>query len=116
MPAVNFELITDDMPFSHECSVSAKKWENYTTSISVISTYYSETQFSLNWHFFCQEQISQRRVCRFGALFVLKLKEMMLKYPLNIFEYAHMHLTTSFPTGEIVLTAHLTYVLPGLLN
>ena len=55
-------------------------------------------------------------MCRLGALCVPKLKEMMLKYPLNFFEYAHMHLTTSVPTGKVVLTSRLTYVLPNLLN
>jgi len=41
---------------------------------------------------------------------------MMLKCPLNFFEYAHMLLTASVPTGKIVLTARRTYVLPNLLN
>jgi len=116
MPAVSSVLITDDIPFSHECSVSTEKWENYTTFISIISTYYSETQFCLKWHFLCHKWISQRGACRLRAVFVPKLNEMMLKCPLNFFEYVRMHLTTSFRTGKTVLSAHLTYVLPNLLN
>jgi hypothetical protein len=55
MPAVSFELITDDIPFAHGCSVCTENWENYTKFIAVISTYYSQAQFYLIWHFLCQE-------------------------------------------------------------
>jgi hypothetical protein len=100
MPSVSFELITDDIPFAHECSVSTENWENYTVFIAVISTYYSEMQFCLNWHFLCREWISQRGVCRLGALFVPKIKEMMLKCRLTYLNMLIRTFDCLLPNGQ----------------